>query len=176
VGDLEELAGLCNSRRRVLIVVALVIVCVALAIAVVAAVDVALGIHSSLTTSLPVVGGAIVALTLAERFPTRPDEVPAIAVLRDRPAEVAYVVTVRRGADYIALASADGALFPTPMVLCQPLSVYLKPAEREGRRRRALDLVTARCPHARHASVTYKSGPSSVPALVAQAIRELPPA
>jgi hypothetical protein len=170
--DLEELARLAASARQFLVTLVLAIVFAGVVGGTLVRMD---------TIPPKVIAGAViaavaVAAAIGLRVRTPPGRFPTIRALRDRAGEIAHVVSIRRGKQFIALAGSDGRLLASPLVLkgsLQAVSVYTANAaarEESAQAARALAIIARRCPGAKTAKITDHVGLSSLAKLVKKAI------
>ena len=166
-GDLDELAALSHSWRRTVVIIAMVLVGIALALAGEAAAVTLFGFQPGAEGEVFPIATGFGGFWLGRRLGrTKPGAVPTIRALRDRAGDVAFVLSLARGEErFVAVAGADGRLLAAPLSLV-----------RETAMDRALELVSARCPAARRATVKHDGGPTPLPVLAAMAIRDLPAA
>jgi hypothetical protein len=172
--DLEELASLVLSARAAAIGILLGIVFGAAA----GAIGIAVGGSPKWIAGLVIagVGGAFV---VAMRMRTPPTAFPSIRVLRDRPGDVAHIVSIHKGNQYLALVGRDGRLLAKPLTIKGAADtvrsrVNAAAAEESARDSRAVAIASKRSPQARHAAIVDLVGLTSLAKLATKAIAKLP--
>ena len=172
--ELDELAAMASTKRQAMIALALGVVLVIGVCALALEHVVAIKAFGAL-----LFGAIFAAAGIGRAVKTPASRLPAVQVLRERPAEVAYVVAMNRGGKRsIALADRDASLLAPPIVLKGNLA---KPAHAHGAfvadrddLARALAIVGARSPRVRTATVSDHIGLASPAKLVKTAIARLP--
>jgi len=170
--ELDELARMSASTRQFVIAIGLAIVLVPL-----------LGWTLGALVGAPakVVGGGcvvglIAAMIIGMSVRTPFHRFPTLVVLRDRPQDVAYVVTISRGKQVVALAGADTELLAKPLVLKGTARMATARtadgiiAAQSGQMTRALAIIARRCPKARTARISDSLGFASFGKLAKKAI------
>jgi hypothetical protein len=176
--DLETLARLSASTRQLFFAVVLAFVLLALF-------GWFLGAVIQATAKI-IVGGEVIALLAAMaigmKLRTPPERFPTIRVLRDRAGEVAYVVTILRGKQVVALVGSDQQVLARPLVLKGTArlpsagTAAAINAAQSAQMTQALQIIQRRCPIARTAVIRDMWGIASFTRLAKKAISQLPPA
>jgi hypothetical protein len=170
--ELDELARTSASTRQFVIAIALAIVLVPL-----------LGWFLGAVVGAPgkvvaggCVTGLVAAMVIGMSVRTPSHRFPTLVVLRDRPQDVAYIVTIARGKQIIALAGADSELLAKPLVLKGTARMTTARsadgiiAAQSAQMTRALAITARRCPQARTARIADGLGFASFGKLAKKAI------
>jgi len=176
--DLEALARLSASTRQLVITLLLAIVlCVGAGWFLASVVQ-----ANEKVIAAGVLGALVASMAIAMKVPTPPHRFPTIRALRDRAAEVAYVVSIFQHKHIVALADHGGHLLAKPLVLKGTAAMpSIRNADavvqaQRSQKSQALQIISRRCPSARNAEIRDVLGIASTKKLVNKAIAALPPA
>ena len=169
--ELEELAAMASTKRQALIALGTGVVFE------VALVALWFGhVISPQVFGVSVIGAVFVAAMIGRAVKTPASRLPAVQVLRERPAQVAYVVAMNRGGTRsLALVDREAALLAPPLVLKGNISKQSARAFAADRDdlARALAIIAHRSPGVHTASVSDHLGLASAAKLAKTAIAKL---